>query len=51
MKKKEEIPDKEKKIWEEYLKNPKDLFDKENFDDLDSVEAPPPEASAPTDDL
>ena len=29
MKKKEEIPDKEKKIWEEYLKNPKDLFDKE----------------------
>ena len=29
MKKKEEILDKEKKIWEEYLKNPKDLFDKE----------------------
>jgi DNA-nicking Smr family endonuclease len=29
VKKKEEIPDKEKKIWEEYLKNPKDLFDKE----------------------
>ena len=29
MKKKEEIPDEEKKIWEEYLKNPKDLFDKE----------------------
>jgi len=29
VKKKEEIPDEEKKIWEEYLKNPKDLFDKE----------------------
>ena len=29
MKKKEEIPDEEKKIWEEYLKIPKDLFDKE----------------------
>ena len=29
MKKKEDIPDIEKKIWEEYLKNPKDLFDKE----------------------
>ena len=29
MRKKEDIPDIEKKIWEEYLKNPKDLFDKE----------------------
>ena len=29
MKKKEEISDSEKKLWEEYLKNPKDLFDKE----------------------
>ena len=29
MKKKEGIYSKEKKIWEEYLKNPKDLFDKE----------------------
>ena len=29
MKKKEDIPDTEKKLWEEYLKNPKDLFDKE----------------------
>ena len=29
MKKKENIPDTDKKLWEEYLKNPKDLFDKE----------------------
>ena len=29
MKKKEEISDSEKNLWEEYLKNPKDLFDKE----------------------
>ncbi len=29
MKKEEDIPDTEKKLWEEYLKNPKDLFDKE----------------------
>ena len=29
MKKKENISDTEKKIWEEYLRNPKDLFDKE----------------------
>ena len=29
MKKKEDISSKEKKIWEEYIKNPKDLFDKE----------------------
>jgi len=29
VKKKEDIPDTEKKLWEEYLKNPKDLFDKE----------------------
>ena len=29
MKKKEVISDSEKKLWEEYLKNPKDLFDKE----------------------
>ena len=29
MKKKGDIADTEKKIWEEYLKNPKDLFDKE----------------------
>ena len=29
MKKKVNISDKEKKLWEEYLKNPKDLFDKE----------------------
>ena len=29
MKKKEDISDTEKKLWEEYLKNPKDLFDKE----------------------
>ena len=29
MKKKEDIPEIEKKLWEEYLKNPKDLFDKE----------------------
>ncbi len=29
MKKKEDISNKEKKIWEEYIKNPKDLFDKE----------------------
>ena len=29
MKKKEGISDSEKKLWEEYLKNPKDLFDKE----------------------
>ena len=29
MKKKEDISEVEKKIWEEYLENPKDLFDKE----------------------
>ena len=29
MKKEEDIPDIEKKLWEEYIKNPKDLFDKE----------------------
>ena len=29
MKKKEDIPESDKKAWEEYLKNPKDLFDKE----------------------
>ena len=29
MKKKEDISDTEKQLWEEYLKNPKDLFDKE----------------------
>ena len=29
MKKKEDISNTEKKLWEEYLKNPKDLFDKE----------------------
>ncbi len=29
MKKKEDIPESEKKLWEEYLKNPRDLFDKE----------------------
>ena len=29
MKKDEDIPDTDKKLWEEYLKNPKDLFDKE----------------------
>jgi DNA-nicking Smr family endonuclease len=29
VKKEEDIPDTEKKLWEEYLKNPKDLFDKE----------------------
>ena len=29
MKKKEDIPESEKKIWEEYLKNPNDLFDKD----------------------
>ena len=29
MKKKKGISDSEKKLWEEYLKNPKDLFDKE----------------------
>ena len=29
MKKKEGISDTEKQLWEEYLKNPKDLFDKE----------------------
>tara|TARA_B100000780_G_C21046601_1_gene420140 strand:+ start:33 stop:452 length:420 start_codon:yes stop_codon:yes gene_type:complete len=29
VKKKGDIADTEKKIWEEYLKNPKDLFDKE----------------------
>ena len=29
MKKKEDISNNEKKLWEEYLKNPKDLFDKE----------------------
>jgi len=29
VKKKEEISDSEKNLWEEYLKNPKDLFDKE----------------------
>jgi DNA-nicking Smr family endonuclease len=29
VKKKEDISNTEKKLWEEYLKNPKDLFDKE----------------------
>jgi len=29
VKKDEDIPDTDKKLWEEYLKNPKDLFDKE----------------------
>ena len=29
MKKKENISNSDKEIWEEYLKNPKDLFDKE----------------------
>ena len=29
MKKKEDISDAEKKLWEEYLEDPKDLFDKE----------------------
>ena len=29
MKKKEDISDSEKKLWAEYVKNPKDLFDKE----------------------
>ena len=29
MKKKEDISDAEKKLWHEYLKNPKDIFDKE----------------------
>jgi len=29
VKKKENISDTDKKLWEEYLKNPKDLFDKE----------------------
>ena len=29
MKKKDDIPDIEKKIWEKYLENPKDIFDKE----------------------
>ena len=29
MKKKEDISEVEKKLWEEYLKNPKDIFDKE----------------------
>ena len=29
MKKKEDISDTEKKTWEEYLENPKDIFDKE----------------------
>ena len=29
MKKKEDISNSDKKLWEEYLKNPKDIFDKE----------------------
>ena len=29
MKKKEDIPEAEKKLWEEYTRDPKDLFDKE----------------------
>jgi|TARA_B110000285_G_scaffold86671_1_gene99317 DNA-nicking Smr family endonuclease len=29
VKKKEDISNNEKKLWEEYLKNPKDIFDKE----------------------
>ena len=29
MKKKEDISEQEKKVWKEYLKNPKDIFDKE----------------------
>ena len=29
MKKKEDISDPDKKLWTEYLKNPKDIFDKE----------------------
>ena len=29
MKKKESIPKKDQQIWDEYLKNPKDIFDKE----------------------
>jgi len=29
VKKKEDISEQEKKVWKEYLKNPKDIFDKE----------------------
>jgi DNA-nicking Smr family endonuclease len=29
VKKKEDIQDPEKKLWEEYIRNPKDIFDKE----------------------
>ena len=29
MKKKEDISNLDKKVWDEYLKNPKDIFDKE----------------------
>ena len=32
MKKKEDISEAEKKLWKEYLKNPKDVFDKEQED-------------------
>ena len=29
MKKEKDTPDLEKNLWEEYIKNPKDIFDKE----------------------
>ena len=32
MKKKEELTDLDKEQWEEYLKNPKDIFDKDSVD-------------------
>ena len=37
MKKKENISKNDKKHWEEYLKNPKDVFDKDNNLDNSSI--------------
>ena len=38
MKKKEDITKIDKKHWEEYLKNPRDVFDKDNNSDNSSIE-------------
>ncbi len=39
MKKKEDIPDTDRKTWSEYLKNPKDIFDKE-LEEIKSTNRP-----------
>ena len=40
MKKKEDISKIDKKNWEEYLKNPRDVFDKDNNSEESSIKTP-----------